>query len=419
MKSLINIGVFLYLVLLCLGMDKAMAQDYNRNQLNDAQSGCAVLLKHVFAEDSIHWNGPCKNNLAHGKGILRGYTKGKETLHYEGYMQDGIFNGQGLFTFWGDRKLEGNFVDGEPLFLSKSLLNILTKQIISNSDSLELYDGDNNKKQIYYHALIPKDHIRGVIVLLPGTWETTEHLLSSMRTFCELAYQKQLAILVPSINQHLTLNKDILQVLNTCLSNAIQRYNLPKDQFVFGGWSMGGIFSMRYAEFANENSENTVVKPKAVFNCDGPCDLTTVYNNFKRKLNKNPGQNEPTYGIKELETFCGGNPEQVPQQYEYYSPFTIKNDDGGNARYLLQTPIRIYGDVDPVWWMKNRHVDMYDLNAVNQTAMIQWLNDHGNAKATFINAYQKGIRLEGNRHPHSWSIVEPLDCIQWIEDCLK
>ena len=76
--------------------------------------------------------------------------------------------------------------------------------------------------------------------------------------------------------------------------------------------------------------------------------------------------------------------------------------------------MRIYGDVDPNWWMENRNVDMYDLNALDQTAMIQWLEDNGNKKAEFINAFQKGYRLEGNRHPHSWSIVEPNDCIQWI-----
>jgi len=33
---------------------------------------------------------------------------------------------------------------------------------------------------------------------------------------------------------------------------------------------------------------------------------------------------------------------------------------------------------------------MYYMNGLNQTAMIQLLNDSGNKKAEFINAYQKG-----------------------------
>ena len=57
---------------------------------------------------------------------------------------------------------------------------------------------------------------------------------------------------------------------------------------------------------------------------------------------------------------------------------------------------------------------MYDLNALDQTAMIQFLNDSGNTKAEFINAFGKGYRIEGNRHPHSWSIIDSHDCIDWI-----
>jgi hypothetical protein len=62
---------------------------------------------------------------------------------------------------------------------------------------------------------------------------------------------------------------------------------------------------------------------------------------------------------------------------------------------------------------------MYDMNALDQSAMILLLNDMGNKKAEFINAYGKGYRIEGNRHPHSWSIVEPIGTINWILKCLN
>lgn len=410
---------YLLLFTFCFTISTAFTQDHDAKRITDKNKNCSVFLKHTFNEDSISWNGPCKNGLAEGKGSMLGYTEGKETMKYIGEMKNGWFHGQGTFSFWGDRKLEGNFSEGEPLFLNSTLLKKLKKEIIATVDSQRIYDGDNNKQSVYYNALIPETKINGVIVLLPGTWETTEHLLSSMKAFIELAYSKNYAVLVPSINQHLTLTPAILTIMNTMFRHAITTYNLPKDKFVLGGWSMGGIFSMRYAEYAQEDASKTVVIPKAIFNCDGPCDLASVYQNFKRKLNKNPGQNEPQYGIKELETYCGGSPNQVPDQYRLYSPYVVAGDEGGNAKFLLQTPIRIYGDVDPIWWMQNRHVDMYDMNAINQTAMIQWLLDHGHKQAEFINAYQKGIRLEGNRHPHSWSIVEPNDCMQWIEKCLK
>ena len=233
-----------------------------------------------------------------------------------------------------------------------------------------------------------------------------------------MAFKKELAVLVFSINQRLTLTHEIVAIMNLMSEHALKKYNLEKKEFVFGGFSMGGIFSMRYAELAVQDSTLTRIKPLAVFSCDGPCDLEHIYHNFKKKANKNPRLNEPYYGMKELEKYCGGTPETHLAQYQYYSPYSHNLPEGGNAKYLLKLPLRIYADVDPSWWMKNRHVDMYDLNALDQTAVIQLLNDLGNTRAEFINAYQKGVRIEGNRHPHAWSIIDSLDCVQWIEKCL-
>jgi len=81
---------------------------------------------------------------------------------------------------------------------------------------------------------------------------------------------------------------------------------------------------------------------------------------------------------------------------------------------LKNTPVRIYDDVDPNWWMANRGVDMYDMNALDQSAMILLLNQMGNRQAEFINPFGKGYRIEGNRHPHSWSIIDPVSTITWI-----
>ncbi len=182
---------------------------------------------------------------------------------------------------------------------------------------------------------------------------------------------------------------------------------------------MGGLFSLRYTELANEDALKTAVKPVAVFSCDGPCDLENIYNSFQRKLKKSPGAGEPMYGIKELETYCGGNPVEANGKYVYYSCYSHALTDGGNAKYLIKTQVRIYNDVDPVWWIENRNVDMYDMNALDQSAMILLLQEMGNSNAEFINAFGKGYRIEGNRHPHSWSVIDADDCIKWILKCIK
>lgn len=391
-----------------------LGQESEGNFIKDRSTGCTVWFKHIFTEDSVTWSGACADGFAEGKGTMVGFTKGKETSRYVGEMKHGKPDGMGDFSFWGDRRLQGNFRAGEPLFLPESLLARLKRTVVSESDPMDAYVGDNNQKRLYYDIIVPEGKAAGAVILIPGTWTSTEYLLSSMSTFCELAFKHNIAVMALSLNQRLTLTDETLELMNVMISSAIQQFDLPKDKFVMGGWSMGGIFSMRYTEWANEDPKKTAIKPVAVINCDGPCDLEHVYNNFRLKVNKNPGQFEPAYGMRELEKYCGGTPESAQARYIHYSPYSRGVDRGGNAQYLVSTPIRIYADVDPVWWMENRHVDAYDLNALDQTAMIQLLNDMGNKEARFINAFQKGIRLEGNRHPHSWSIIEPHDCMDWI-----
>jgi hypothetical protein len=46
--------------------------------------------------------------------------------------------------------------------------------------------------------------------------------------------------------------------------------------------------------------------------------------------------------------------------------------------------------------------------------MINKLHQLGNDRAEFMNRLGKGYRSNGMRHPHSWSLVEPAECINWI-----
>jgi hypothetical protein len=393
----------------------SFGQDSKGNFITDKKTGCTIWYKIGFKEDSVTWTGGCKNNLADGYGTLVGFTRGKPTSKYVGYMRDGKENGKGVFIFANNAlRLGGNFSNGEVLNLREECMKHFYKQIVFDSDSLDYYINDNNEKLLFYHAIVPDGKLKGAVVLLPGTFETTEHLISSMEIFCELAYDNHLAIIVPSINQRITLTGRALDILNSVFNSAILHYNIPKDKFVIGGWSMGGLFSLRYTELANEDPAKTAIKPIAAFSCDGPCDLENIYSNAAKKVARNPGAGEPAYIISELKRYCGGTPSEVQDKYIYYSCYSHSQADGGNAKFLKNTPVRIYDDIDPNWWMANRGVDMYDMNALDQSAMILLLNQLGNKQAEFINRFGKGYRIEGNRHPHSWSIVDPTDTIKWV-----
>ncbi|MEO8008095.1 MAG: hypothetical protein ABI728_06190, partial [Betaproteobacteria bacterium] len=65
----------------------------------------AAECKVVDPELQGHYEGGCKNGLAHGHGVARG------TAQYEGDFRKGLKHGKGLKTWsWGDR-YEGGFVE--------------------------------------------------------------------------------------------------------------------------------------------------------------------------------------------------------------------------------------------------------------------------------------------------------------------
>lgn len=381
--------------------------------------------------------------MAEGNGIMKWYIQNKEVAQYIGTVKHGNQNGEGKFIFPGGvvqeghfvegvlngrgriifpdstKKIEGNFYDGEILNLEPFYLNKLERNIISKNDSTDMYVNDRNQKDLHYYALVPSKKIKGVIVLLAGTWDRTEYVLSNNKILVQLAYDNGFAVIVPSVNQRLTLNRDVLDFLNACFYQAIDKYKLPKDKFILGGFSMGGLFSLRYTELAYQDSTKTVVQPVATYSVDGPTDLENLYQTEERALQNSPNKAEASYALNEFKKNMGGAPDTVRENYVYYSSYSKSEKDGGNAKYLKYLPVRIYNDVDVNWWLVNRNADLYDMNALDQSALINFLKRNGNKNAEYINAFGKGYRLDGTRHPHSWSIVDPVDCIEWLRNCVE
>lgn len=432
----------LYYILLTLSL---FSQSPNGKFLADKRTGCQVWVRGGYnpADSlSITWSGSCHSQMADGNGTLIWSVKNKEVSRYVGDMQkgnpqgfgtytfpggviqegnwsQGVLNGHAKLTFGNGKKIEGHFINGEILNLDSSYRAYLHKQIISHHDSTDMYINDMGAKDLLYYALVPKGAVKGVIVLMPGTWDRVEYVLTCNKELSQLAFDNQVAVIVPSVNQRLTLNKVVLSFLNTVFADAIKKYQLPADKFVLGGFSMGGLFSIRYTEMAYMDGGLTAIRPAAVFSVDGPMDLKNMFYMVKRANERNPAAIEPVYAIREFEKNIGGTPEKVNDQYVYYSAYSREDKNGGNIQYLKNVPIRIYNDVDVNWWLENRNADIYDMNALDQSAAINWLHHLGNKRAEFINAYGKGYRLDGSRHPHSWSIVDAGDCVRWVQALLS
>lgn len=301
--------------------------------------------------------------------------------------------------------------------LNETLSKNLEKNTIKIIDETYLYINDGTSNELFYYSLKPKRKIKGTLILLPPTAQKVEDVINNNVKLFELAYEKGILLIVPSINYNLYLDKITMDFLNTTFKNAISKYQAPKDKIIIGGFSLGGMNAIRYVELSKEKPDLTSIRPVAVYGIDPPLDWTRIYYSFQRAKELNFSEvavKEAQDYLAKLEKQFGGTPKEVPNIYAKNSMYSKNRKGGGNAKFLIETPIRIYSDPDIDWHLKERQTDFYDINALDQTAMINELRISGNENAEFINALGKGYRLNGTRHPHSWSIAEPIELMDWI-----
>jgi len=416
--------------------------------------GCLVWIEQYVSSDSIKWDGSCKDGYANGKGILEWYEakthtatyngqmlKGKMTgrgklvidnfATFEGKFLNGELNGKGAAYFSNGGKTIGNFDHGKFLNLDDKYLPLLKKHYLDALDTTEIYN-DSPDRQLFYYSLAPAGKIKAVLALFPSTGETVENVISCNKILIQSAYQRNILTLVLSANNNQTLESHpaALDFFDKVFNEAIEKYQVPRDKFILSGLSLGGMNALQYTEMSRNTKFKTAIKPLAVIGVDPPVDMTDLYNNAKQQLkryekegeglseSKKIALKESRFLIDSFEKLYGGSPEQVSDKYISGSQFSRNEDNGGNARYLIEVPVRLYCDPDIVWQLKNKGRDYYNLNAANLSAMINFLMQKGNKRAELIPAIGKGFRVDGTRHPHSWSIVEPIDCLAWIDSLL-
>ena len=296
------------------------------------------------------------------------------------------------------------------------------KVIVSNQDPYNLYAYEKtDTSTLFYLKLVPKIKPIGVLVILPAGGDMVEDVMKQM-TLHKLAVEKGFLVIFPSINWGTVKLEEELKFLNIIFKKIIEQYKVPKDKFILGGLSGGGMVSLSYAERAFRDKDSSFIIPKAIFGLDPPLDYVTLYYQCKRDVERNFAEaavSEGKWFMELCKTEFGGTPEDVPAQYIRYSIYSHHEKDGGNTKYLINMPLLIYTEPAIEWQIKNRHRDLYDLNCTDISAMINLLQMQGNKNADIVVTHDKGVRLDGRKHPHSWSIMDSKQCLDWILKQLK
>lgn len=274
---------------------------------------------------------------------------------------------------------------------------------------------DKDADDYYIQLKPPTERISGVLILLPGYGEKAESIFPSSNLF-NTAYANGILTIAIAGGEKIYADETVIDKLNRGLTYFIEKNpTISRDKFVMGGFSAGGTISLRYAEYSVENPTKVPIILKGVFTVDSPIDLGDIWEYFQREIKKNYSE----AGVFEAKMISEkmkkeiGTPEKNPKRYNELTPFNHRLTEAGNERYLKNMAVRVYHDIDVEWQLKQRRRSLFDSNQLSASELINRLMLMGNERAEFVSAKQPGVRSNGMRHPHSWSIVDEVECIQW------
>jgi len=308
------------------------------------------------------------------------------------------------------------------------LLLCLTQQVISqelirkdlsNEDPYYFYVNDNDSTQLFYYKMVPPKPI-GVLTILPSGGESIESLLQQIDLH-KVAYQNNLLVVIPSINWGTIQRTPDMAFLDTIFMEIVTEHQVSKDHFILCGLSNGGMISLTYG-IRSVRDQNTYLKPKGIIGLDPPLDFARFYNYCEREVTRDftpAGVAESQWFLNVYNQVYGGSPDSVPQNYVQASIFSYGAPQGGNAQYLNDISILMYTELNLDYLINQRHRDLYDWNGIDIVAFINQLKLNGNPNAEVIVTRDKGVKLDGTKHPHSWSIMDTDKTIQWILELLE
>jgi pimeloyl-ACP methyl ester carboxylesterase len=273
-----------------------------------------------------------------------------------------------------------------------------------------------------YRMYHPDSDVEAVLVLLPGfgggvaSYELESGVTPSTLPAALAARGVLTVVATPTVGTLYETDQSV-RALDDLLVALFDDYAIGPVPVAMGGFSAGGTGALRYAQACVRNACRAVSRVAAVFGVDPPLDFERLYRSSRLSMERGaPRTNvaEERMILQMLEESMGGPPEQARAAYLRSSVVLASEADGGNAPLLRSTPTRLYTEADVQWWLDERNLDFHGMNAVDHAALINLLRVAGNEDAELIVTTGKGYRPDGQRHPHSWSIVDETELIEWL-----
>ena len=231
----------------------------------------------------------------------------------------------------------------------------------------------------------------------------------------EIASANNITVLLMNFNQHLWLSNSDKKDLEKIIMDAVNQYAIKIDNTYIGGFSSGGNVTLLLTDYLKLTESS--IQPKGLFITDSPVDLLGLYESSQKAIKKNisvPAIQEASW-IVEMFNLEFGIGDTSFTNYENKSPYFSKTNSTKNISNLNDLKIRLYSEPDTLWWKQNRQAEYEDMNAYHLEQLANDLGKlYGVEHVTYIETKNRGYRANGNRHPHSWAIIDEKDLVNWI-----
>lgn len=268
--------------------------------------------------------------------------------------------------------------------------------------------------------ILPQDQpIKGIIIRefsqLPDTSHAPRH------DFLRLSVNAGFAALYTSVSEYypdMFLNDRGPTQLDSILHYILEAHpEIPDDKLFIGGISASGTRALRYVAYCNEGKSVFGHRIRAAFAVDSPLDMERFYLSSEKILARGHEKGnhwESNLITTTLDRELGGSPKEFPERYTDASVYVYSKPDSSQIAPYLGTAIRIYHEPDAQWWLESRLESVYEANMVDNTGFYVALISQGHTDAEIINTQNKGFDSDGNPKPHSWTIVDEPELVQWL-----
>lgn len=264
------------------------------------------------------------------------------------------------------------------------------------------------------YELNKTENSEALLILFPGGGGTSQATKAEF-DIAKRASERNISVLYMNFNLHFWLDEETADQLGTDIADIIRKNDLNANKVFIGGMSIGGNVALLLANHLSLT--NASFKPEGVFVVDSPIDLNVLYQSAQKDVSRRDFSEErlaePRFIIGYIENEFGDSSE-VLSNIQSASPVVLETEYTENIAALKDCEVRFYTEPDSVWWMENRQTDFENTNSFVIQQSVKLLNGRGWNKVQLIETKNKGYRANGERHPHSWSIVNIDELMDWI-----